>query len=270
MPSSVPASAGFFLIGADLPLEERKVAARAGVHVESEPLALRRWAIKKRCRFIVLDAAFPLPGEERAELIAAGVSCLFVERAKLRWFTDSLANSAQASESFKIWIYDLATVANDHQVDARPPAAPSLLTPPRSASEIGEARTRVLDAAFKERAELVANSYNTQQVAAAFCVSRQTPHDRVKAKSLLAFEERGTLWFPLFQFDPDAPHGVVAGLPDVLRSLDIGPLAQARWLQRPNAALGGRAPIQALRDGAVEEVKDEARAVGAQAGARDG
>ena len=93
--------------------------------------------------------------------------------------------------------------------------------------------------------------------------TRQTPHDRAGKGKLLAVMDQGRLRFPAWQFDPDGPDGVVAGLSDVLRALDASPLGKASWLTRPNPYLEGRPPLQALRDGDLARVLDQARAVGA-------
>ena len=79
--------------------------------------------------------------------------------------------------------------------------------------------------------------------------SRQTPHDRAKAGTLLAIRENGRLRFPLCQFDPEGPDGVVPGLAAVLTALDFSPRAKAAWLERPHPALNGQTPIERLRTG---------------------
>jgi hypothetical protein len=100
--------------------------------------------------------------------------------------------------------------------------------------------------------------------------SRQTPHDRVKNKTLLAIEDNGQLRFPLWQFDAESPNGVIEGLPDVLRALSAGPLGQARWLTTSRPVFEGRTPLEALKHGEKELVLVEARGVGAAAGHASG
>jgi hypothetical protein len=142
----------------------------------------------------------------------------------------------------------------------------SLLVRPRSSAEETDLKRRALEATFRERERLLQDSLSTQQVAALLRVSRQTPHDRVRAKGLLAIEDTGGLKFPLWQFDAEGPGGVVQGLPEVLGALKVGELAKARWLERPNPVLENRSPIDALKAGEVERVVREARSVGASAG----
>lgn len=116
---------------------------------------------------------------------------------------------------------------------------------------------------FRRRRELLEGALTAPQVADMFDTTRQTPHDRVKSGTLLAILDRGIWRFPAWQFDPEGPDGVVEGLQEVLRALHISPLAKASWLIRPNRYLEGRTPLEALREGRIEEVRSEAETVGA-------
>ncbi len=122
---------------------------------------------------------------------------------------------------------------------------------------------RASQQAFATRQALLAGSLTATEVAGLLGTSRQTPHDRAGRNSLLAVMDQGHLRFPPWQFDPGGPNGVVAGLPDVLRVLDVSPLAKASWLTRPNPYLEGRTPLQALQGGDLARILDQARAVGA-------
>lgn len=122
---------------------------------------------------------------------------------------------------------------------------------------------RASQQAFATRQALLAGSLTATEVAGLLGTSRQTPHDRAGRNSLLAVMDQGHLRFPPWQFDPGGPNGVVAGLPDVLRVLDVSPLAKASWLTRPNPYLAGRTPLQALQGGDLARILDQARAVGA-------
>ncbi|MEO7715598.1 MAG: hypothetical protein ABIY70_05315 [Capsulimonas sp.] len=117
--------------------------------------------------------------------------------------------------------------------------------------------------AFARRQELLAGALSATQVAKLLGTTRQTPHDRAGKGALLAVMDNGQLRFPLWQFDSDGPNGVVRGLPDVLRALDVSPLARASWMTLPNPYLEHRTPLQAIKEGDVERVIDQARAVGA-------
>ena len=120
---------------------------------------------------------------------------------------------------------------------------------------------RARQQAFDRRRQLLDGALTAPEVARLLGTTRQTPHDRAGKDALIAVTDHGRLRFPAWQFDPDGPNGVVAGLPDVLRALDASPLGKISWLTRPNPYLVGRTPLQALRDGDVDRVVDQARAV---------
>lgn len=116
---------------------------------------------------------------------------------------------------------------------------------------------------FAWRRELLADALTASMVAKILGTTRQTPHDRVKSGTLLAVMDRGALRFPAWQFEPTGEDGVIAGLPDVVRALDVSPLAKVDWLTRPNDMLDGVAPLELLKSGEIERVVRLARAVGA-------
>lgn len=131
-------------------------------------------------------------------------------------------------------------------------------------AEMARIRRQNLYRAFTERDELLQGALSVAQVAEMLGVGRQTPHDRARAERLLAIRDNGRLVFPDWQFDPEGPDGVIAGLPEVLKALQgpISPLGRIRWFLRPKDLLGGRAPLDALRAGDVQDVVLEAAAVG--------
>jgi len=120
-----------------------------------------------------------------------------------------------------------------------------------------------LQARFASRRDLLQQCIGTNDVVLMLGLrNRQTPLDRLKARTLLAIREQGQWRFPLWQFDPDGPDGVIAGLPEVLAALPVADLSKARWLQRPQPLLDGQTPLQALRAGQLDRVLSEARVVG--------
>lgn len=125
-----------------------------------------------------------------------------------------------------------------------------------------EAEVDVLMRSFQRRRDLLDGALTTAQVARLLGTSRQTPHDRVASGTLLAVMDRGALRFPAWQFDPDGADGVVAGLPQVIRALDVSALAKVSWLTRANAMLDGMSPLAALKAGRDDEVAALARSVG--------
>lgn len=115
---------------------------------------------------------------------------------------------------------------------------------------------------FKWRQELLRDSLSAPQVAEMLNTTRQTPHDRLKKNSLVAVQDNGVWKFPTWQFDPQGPDGVIAGLPDVLKVLNVPAMSKISWLTRPNKALNQLTPIEALKGGQKDEVITEARSVG--------
>jgi hypothetical protein len=116
--------------------------------------------------------------------------------------------------------------------------------------------------AFARRHELLRGALTASEVGALLGMNRQTAHDRLRSQALLAVEDQGRWKFPYWQFDANGPNGVVAGLPDVLKALNISALGKVNWLTTPNPYLEGRTPLKALQDGDIERVIDQARAVG--------
>lgn len=115
---------------------------------------------------------------------------------------------------------------------------------------------------FRRRKELLEGALTAPQVANLLDTTRQTPHDRVRSGTLLAVFDRGVWRFPAWQFDPEGPDGVIEGLPGVLQALHASPLAKASWLVRPNQYLEGRTPLETLKEGLKEPVKNAAETVG--------
>jgi hypothetical protein len=108
---------------------------------------------------------------------------------------------------------------------------------------------------FEARSRLLADALTAPQVARLLGSSRQTSLSRAQAGTLFAVYDRGAWRFPSWQFDPEGPDGVVAGLADVLEALaGLSPLAKLVWLSRETPMYEGRSPVEALRDGELERV----------------
>ena len=115
---------------------------------------------------------------------------------------------------------------------------------------------------FEKRRQLLFGALTAPEVAKLLGTSRQTPHDRIKSMTLLGVLDKGSYRFPVWQFDPEGPDGVIDGLPFVLKAMSVSDLSKLNWLMRPNPFLDGLTPIAALKIGEKERVILEAAAVG--------
>lgn len=116
---------------------------------------------------------------------------------------------------------------------------------------------------FDKRKELLKNSLTATKVAELLRTTRQTPHDRINNKSLLAVKDNGVWKFPLWQFDSSGADGVIDGLPDVLKTLEGSEFTKLNWLMSPNPYLNSFTPVKALKEGQKAKVLKEAIALGA-------
>lgn len=116
---------------------------------------------------------------------------------------------------------------------------------------------------FQRRKELLQNSLTASEVAELLGTTRQTPHDRINKKSLLAVKDNGVWKFPLWQFDPSGADGVIEGLPEVLKALVGSEFTKLNWLTSPNHYLENLTPVEALKQGLKAKVLTEAIALGA-------
>ncbi len=84
-------------------------------------------------------------------------------------------------------------------------------------------------------------------------ISKQAVDKRRKRGTILAMPKGGGEYaFPLWQFAENTRDGLLPGLARVLRSFSVeNPWMQAEFMLAPNARLGGKKPLNALRDGEV-------------------
>lgn len=112
------------------------------------------------------------------------------------------------------------------------------------------------------REQLLGESISVGEAAELTGRSRQALERQRRNGGLLALRRRNQWRYPRWQFDPDAPRGVVPGLAEVLRYLGLSPAGTAFWLRQPRDELGGKAPIALLHRRQMEPVLDLARAHG--------
>ncbi len=133
---------------------------------------------------------------------------------------------------------------------ARYAPAPELLSAKEAAATFAQARRR--------GRKLAASAYETvgpvlspAEVASLLGVTRATVHNWRQAGRLLALQpNHHTYSYPAFQFaEPlDGDVGLLFGLADVVAALDdVSPLGKALWFQAKQPSLGGRTPIEVLR-----------------------
>ncbi|MEO1004557.1 MAG: hypothetical protein AAFW67_01640 [Cyanobacteria bacterium J06638_38] len=82
------------------------------------------------------------------------------------------------------------------------------------------------------------------------------------AKRILGIKDKGVYKYPLWQFDPEGDDGILDGLPGVLDALDVSDFVKLNWFCKPHLAFEGQTPVEMLKQGEVEAVVVEARAVG--------
>jgi hypothetical protein len=94
---------------------------------------------------------------------------------------------------------------------------------------------------------LLKDSISAAEAAALIGRSRQSIERLRRAGRLLALRA-GSQWrYPRWQFEPDASGGVLPGLEEVVRNLQLSPAGAAFWLLQPAERLGGVPPIELLR-----------------------
>jgi len=118
---------------------------------------------------------------------------------------------------------------------------------PMSPSEAVEA---VLEAERQIQANLeilLKDSVSAAEAAALIGRSRQSI-ERLRRDDRLLALRAGNQWrYPRWQFDPAAPGGVLPGLEEVLRNLQLSPAGAAFWLLQSKERFGGASPLDLLR-----------------------
>jgi hypothetical protein len=115
---------------------------------------------------------------------------------------------------------------------------------------------------YQRRQKLFKKSLTSTEVANLLnWKTRKTIHDKLKANSILGIKDKGVYRFPAWQFDPQGDDGILSGLPQVLKALEVSDLTKLNWLCKPHPAFDHQTPIFMLKQGNIHDVLVEARAV---------
>jgi hypothetical protein len=154
-------------------------------------------------------------------------------------------------------LVDAATAPDNFHAMLRAMGSPELLEQMQASDPLARAFLNGLDA----RAQLIEQNggvFKTEQVSDYLGISPQAVNKRRSSFQLLGltFRRRGHV-FPAWQFDQ---RGTIAGLQEVLLALS----EHDEWMQNvffvsPNTRLGGRRPLDLLRDKKITEVIEAAK-----------
>lgn len=118
---------------------------------------------------------------------------------------------------------------------------------PMSTSEAVEALLWAEGEIQLNRRLLLEDSVSVAEAAELTGRSRQIL-ERLRRDGRLLALRTGSQWrYPRWQFESDAPGGILPGLEDVIRNLHLSPGGVAFWLLKPTERLGGLPPIELLR-----------------------
>lgn len=115
---------------------------------------------------------------------------------------------------------------------------------------------------YERRRRLLAKSLTSTEVADLLdWKTRKTIHDKLKAQDILGIKDKGIYRFPVWQFDPEGDDGILDGLPQVLKALEVSDFTKLNWLSKPHPAFDNQTPIEMLKQGKIDDVMVEARGV---------
>jgi hypothetical protein len=142
------------------------------------------------------------------------------------------------------------------------PAALSDVFRTHGPAEQAEARARTLRAWLARRAELVADSLSTAELAARLGISPAAVTKRRTARRLLAFRAKSDWRYPTWQLRPDGT--ALPGAVEAWQALpldDRDPVTMVSWFTTESAHLGST-PLATLLAGEPDRVVDAASYVG--------
>jgi hypothetical protein len=130
---------------------------------------------------------------------------------------------------------------------------------PLDAAGAAESVARAELDAQRNREAILHDSISVGEAARRTGRSRQALERLRRADRLLALRVGAQWRYPRWQFEPDAPGGVLPGLDEVLRHLALSPAGAALWFLTPQEQLGGAVPAELLRRRRKEPVVERAR-----------
>lgn len=174
----------------------------------------------------------------------------------------ALAHRLQyASEDDELAIEAAVLAAAADARRTRPANLPDYLRP-QSPEQVAEVRAETLRGWLGLRAEMLAGSLSTAELAGRLGISSAAVTKRRQARRLVAFQLKGDWRYPAWQL---GPHGdVLAGVAQVWQALPVETadlLSLARWFTLPSRHLDAT-PLDLLRAGEVDRVVDAAAYVG--------
>jgi hypothetical protein len=118
---------------------------------------------------------------------------------------------------------------------------------PMNKAEAAEALSAAEIEAQTLRQALLRDCISASEAAQTTGRSRQALERLRRANRLIALRT-GRQWrYPRWQFDPDAPGGILPGLGQVISDLQLSPAGAAWWLLQPSKQLNGAKPLELLR-----------------------
>jgi hypothetical protein len=130
---------------------------------------------------------------------------------------------------------------------------------PMDAAEAAEELVLAEAEAHAHREAILKECISVAEAAVLTGRSRQAL-ERLRREGRLLALRRGSQWrYPNWQFDADAPGGILPGFGEALQNLDQSPIGAAFWFLQPYEQLGGSPPIDLLRRRRPEPVIQLAR-----------
>ena len=115
--------------------------------------------------------------------------------------------------------------------------------------------------AVDRRLRLAEGSLTRDAAARLLGVSPQAVSDMLDRGDLIGLKQGREWRLPEWQFDADAPRGVLPGFREVVAAFPASVVALSRWMERENPDLGGSSPRAALQKGNTADVLRLVRAL---------